>query len=223
MKYLFLILSGFSVWAVTPKEPRIKIVVIDTGLKVTKEILPYLCKYGHFSTQGNVFKDTIGHGTNVTGLIAERIDPKKYCILMIKYTNSFNSNAKDYVASLRYIKSLDNVGFVNLSLGGTDIDTDELWVLDDLLRRGVKISVSAGNFNQDLDKNCNVFPACYSTIFGSNFHVVGSSTQYAGRAYSNYGAVVKYHEDGTRVGTPPMTGTSQAAAIHTGKWVSGRY
>jgi hypothetical protein len=56
---------------------------------------------------------------------------------------------------------------------------------------------------------------------------VGSSTGYINQwggvhIYGNYGKKVKYYEDGTLVGTPKNLGTSQATAIHTGKWASGK-
>ena len=77
----------------------------------------------------------------------------------------------------------------------------------------------------DLDKECDVYPACY--IFNTKyFHVVGSSEGSINRwggidNYGNYGSRVQFLEPGTMRGTPEMTGTSQSTAIHTGKWAAG--
>jgi hypothetical protein len=76
----------------------------------------------------------------------------------------------------------------------------------------------------DLDKKCDIYPGCYN-FPNPNFRVVGSTTgyenQYGGyNSYSNFGAVVKYWEDGTNQGLGKLRGTSQATAIYLGKWIA---
>ena len=77
IKYLFLILASFSALA----ENRQKIVVIDTGVSFRQSFKPYMCKNGLHSTYGH-WGDNHGHGSNVIGLIAEKINPKKIIITL---------------------------------------------------------------------------------------------------------------------------------------------
>lgn len=90
-----------------------------------------------------------------------------------------------------------------------------------------KYKYYADSVGQDLDKNCFYYPACYKFPL-EYYRVVGSNTGYENpfggiTEYSNYGKKVTHWEDGTEVGTPKLRGTSQATAIHTGKWVREIY
>src|SRR5690606_16619997 len=69
------------------EDSRQIIMVIDTGLKMTKEIYPYVCQAGHKSYifGQKALEDHNGHGTNVAGLIAKGMDPKKQCLVIVKF------------------------------------------------------------------------------------------------------------------------------------------
>lgn len=106
-------------------------------------------------------------------------------------------------------------------------DKNNLYVRKDSNFRDSKlvkgVEYVKANIGFDLDKKCQYFPACYD-FDSKNFHVVGSTTGYKNSyggitSYSNYGKKVTSWEDGTNKGFPPLSGTSQATAIHTGKWV----
>jgi subtilisin family serine protease len=226
---LFLSYSLFSPAMVPVKEQRIKIAVIDTGFDIMrKDLRPFLCASGHRSlADDDALRDSHPgkHGTNVAGLIAKNLDPAKQCLLIIKYwklgsegDSEINNviNAVDYAISQK-------VSYINLSIGGTDENRREIYVLNKALKHGIKIAVAAGNESMDLNAHCLIFPACYASFFDENlYHVVGSFTKHNGHDYSNRGDIVRYLEDGTEVGNPVMTGTSQATAIHTGRWASGQ-
>lgn len=213
------------------EENRIKIGIIDTGLNVTEKIYPFLCNVGHMSFVGTspfVDENDSQHGTNIAGLIAEHLDPKKHCLVILKFHGP-KMNRREF---MRYVRiAIDysvtiNVKYLNLSLGGDDPETIEQLILQEALDEGIKIAVAAGNGRKNrqnvsigvnLDKKCYYYPACYkfSGKNKDNFHVVGSSKG----LFSNKGKVVKYWEDGVDKGTPKLSGTSQATAIHLGKWV----
>ena len=241
------------------EETRIKIVVIDSGLKLTPEIKPYLCKDLAISTDGDSpFTKVADHGTNVAGLIAEQIDPTKACLVIVKYwaQNVLDTGLIDSeIMGIEYAIKIQ-AQFINMSLQGADFSAAEYDIIARALRMGIKISVASGNnrgnaevldangfpvltknakgqtaplitaAGADLSKKCDVYPACLQ--FNSElFHVVGTSTGYkndwgGNHFYGNYGKPGMYYEDGTLKGFPAMTGTSQATAIHTGKWAAGK-
>jgi hypothetical protein len=230
---IMILFIGIFVWAQSWEEDRpenrIKIAVIDTGYDVTPELQPFICSKGHASFVDDFpMRDShkSKHGTNVVGLIAKNLNPNKHCILIIKFYNEYLSAAEfgNFVRlGIEYAIS-QNARYINLSLSGSAPAYMEYLALEQALMHGIKVSVAAGNGREtpkgsvgiDLDKKCAAFPACYSfRTMQSNFHVVGSS----GSRFSNRGQVVKFWENGNQVGKPALSGTSQAAAIHTGKTV----
>lgn len=255
LKLLLILL--FSVPAFS-KETRVKIAIIDSGLNVTTAIKPFLCKGGHkaFDPWKKAFGDASvsTHGTNVAGLISSNLNPKKQCIMILRASNILGNALPNVDEAIRYAISR-KVQYINMSFGGEAFNIREALLIKKALKKGIKISVAAGNrsgrglqkdekgntvllvspeeiktseidWAQDLDKKCNFFPACY--LFSHpNFHIVGTDqgewNQWRGvDLYGNFGSMVKYKEHGTRQGMPVMTGTSQATAIHTGKWASGK-
>ena len=222
MRYL---LSFFISLSAHAKDNRIVIAVIDTGVRLSVKIRPYLCHYGHYAIYPNhtALEDFNDHGTNVAGLIADRINPKTHCLQIISYCRIDCTENTDMTAitSGIYHAIANRASFINLSLEGPAPSLSERKAIDSALVLGIKVVVAAGNSYKNLDKKCDVYPACYD-FDSTNFHVVGSSTHQRGyKPYSNYGKAVKYLEDGTQQGSPKMNGTSQATAIHTGKWASG--
>lgn len=234
------------------KETRQKVMVIDTGIIVTPQIKPYLCTTGHKSYiyGQNPLTDLHGHGTNVAGLIALGMNPKKQCLLIVKFwdANMGNTNGMELVrAALRYAIKI-KPAFINMSLGGDQPDHLEMGYIKTLIKQGTKIAVAAGNNHQNLNISCNYFPACYN-INNRNFRVVGSNTSklmplqrrirvrgkhkpikitkvngkyFEVHPYSNFGSRVTHWEDGTEKGYRKFHGTSQATAISMSKWVQGK-
>lgn len=205
---------------VTP-ETRTKIVIIDTGLLVTSKMVPYLCKDDAISfVVDSPFSDPHGHGSCVAGLIAENLDPKKQCIVIVKFWErnmTKESLMKNIAGGVRYAIKI-KASFINMSLSGGSPIAEEEAAIRDAVKNKIKIAVSAGNSHQNLDKRCDTYPTCYKKLNSKYFHVVGSSTG----TYSNTGKIVKFKEDGTKKGSPEMSGTSMSTAIHTGKWASGK-
>lgn len=224
------IFFSLSVAMATTTENRIRIAVIDTGVNVSFANALYICKDGNINITDDtdIVADSIGHGTNIVSLLIVGLNPRHYCIEVIKYCKICKPSEGINIS--RAIHLAYNASYINMSFEGSSVSDLEYRALAGAINRGIKVAVAAGNDGLNLDTKCSIFPACYA-FNNSNFHVVGSSTgalflskpknYFVYRKYSNYGNVVKYLEDGTEQGVPCMTGTSQSTAIHLNKWVRG--
>ena len=215
----------------------IKIGVVDTGFGFEgKGRGAPLCQYGHkdfsvdqkyslaYNTKTPVPVDLDGHGTNIAGLIANYADEgkTKYCLVIIKYFSHKQSgyeNSRSSAQAFRYANNL-KLEVVNYSGGGPSIDFDERDSVEAYLDRGGKLIAAAGNESIYLDGLDNGF---YPAMYDSRITIVGNKDIYGAKApSSNYGPYVTTWENGnkrTAYGIT-MTGTSQATAVTTGKYVA---
>ena len=218
VKILFLILS-FSVYS----ETRQKIVVIDTGIKMFQSLSPYMCKNGRLGSNSS-WLDKHGHGSNVIGLIGDKIDPIKTCIVSIKLDLGQSLTPEKDIATVMEMTEKLNPIAVNISMSGVIHYESEKQSFIRLINKGTKIIVAAGNESLNLDRGCLIYPACYlkdiksdrASSSVSNFFVVGAKDT----GSSNTGSVVTVTAVGKKQGYPVMTGTSQATANFTGKLFS---
>ena len=217
--YLFLIFFASEAFS----ESRQKIVVIDTGVSYAQSIKPYMCKNGNLGSNGN-WKDTHGHGSNVIGLIGEKIDAKKTCIVSIKLeVDRLKNPEQSIMYAMEMAEKIKPVA-VNISMAGTIKYESELNSMVRMVSSGVKVVVAAGNEDMSLDDYCIIYPACYlkrmkdmdNVINVSNFIVVGAKDT----GSSNTGSIVTVTAIGKNQGYPKMSGTSQATANFTGKLFS---
>jgi hypothetical protein len=206
------------------------VAVIDTGFSFSKHTTgAKLCKFGHkdFTTLGQSVKldgfndsvpvDNHGHGTNVAGLIQENAGDSEFCIVVIKYYDPkaiANDNLKNTVKAIKYATNI-GAKYINYSGGGTEISIEERNAVKAFLDKGGKFIAAAGNEKADL----SVQP--YYPAMDDNRIVVVGSKEKDGTVsrYSNHGKQVTQWEYGSGVvgfGIL-MSGTSQAAAIATGK------
>lgn len=222
-------------------ETRIKVAVLDTGLDISEKIRPFLCRSGHSSLVkgSDPFKDGYHskHGSNVAGLIAENLDPKKQCLVIINFYDSMGP-VSDYSKlihkGVRHAIRI-KADYLNMSLGGPQASKVEYALLRRALLQGMKVAVAAGNNSgkslvldsnrkvvvendlqlfedaaQDLDKECIYFPACYK-MDSANFHVVGSNTTYKNK----WGGDHVYGNFGSQV-THWENGTNRGLPAMTG-------
>ena len=210
------------------EEKRIKIAIIDTGLQMFDSVAPYLCEKSlHKDFTGQGMSDIVGHGTNITGIIASKINSKKHCIVIIKWFHSrknYSQHSTEHrndviVLGIRYAVSI-KAKYINLSLSGYKPNTYEKYEIGEALKLGIKVIVAAGNSAQNLSIKCNAFPACYK-FQSEDFYVVANYYGQLRAKLSNYGGPVNYYEDGTDVtaGGRTFSGTSQSAARCTGNLV----
>lgn len=223
MKILFFLISMvvFGCKANTKetysKETRQVVVVIDSGVSSSQATKSYMCSKPTLNFTDSPKKyDEHGHGTNIVSIISKTINPKTHCILAIKV---WHPNIKNYqvenatIAAWRIANRIKSK-YVNVSMDGSHPIRQEFQEIVQFLKQGGILTVAAGNHKINLNKNCKAFPSCYRTLYPhKNFHVVGSSDT----SYSNFGNVVTDIEQGTKVGLPVMSGTSQASAIKMSK------
>ena len=206
---------------------KVKIAVFDTGFNFNFFNKVKLCEDGHRDFTGEGFADQNGHGTNIVGLIKQQIpDDADYCVLIYKVAKSgYAGPIPDSSYVLAYQSALaEKVNIINYSSAGNYNTKEERKIVKHLLNKGVKIVAAAGN-NDEYGKvetlsesKCNVFPACYDNrivTVGNGFNPAAPSLT------SNKGPYVKAWEYGNNVKAFGVrgSGTSQAAAIHTGKLV----
>lgn len=199
----------------------IRVGVIDTGLNLADpRFRSVLCEQGHRDFTGEGIKDLDGHGTHVAGLIKQYAGNVSYCMVIIKFYTANNPNVGSFQTALQWAVDL-KLDYINVSVDGSGSSENELKILKNSKSTFI---VAAGNQNIDLDVSCS-YPACYNL---PNMIVVGAlKKDGSGKAAcSNYGKLVKVWEIGEKVistlpggTTGPLTGTSMATAVHTGKLV----
>ena len=226
----------FSVVAATFAAPvyagahTITVAVIDTGLNIQDPRLSFhLCHGGHRDFTGEGLMDNESHGTHIVGLIEKYARDSDYCLYIIKYYNTDDDRSYNheeaYINALEYALSL-HPDIINFSGGSPSYLNRE----DRLIRDNPHtiFITAAGNDGHLLTKRNCFYPACLDY---RNVVSVGNLEQpHRGCSYrnpsSNYGPRVDLWEVGTSIiSTVPdgimgiMSGTSQATAITTGKWV----
>lgn len=225
------------------KQKRVMIAVIDTGLDEALMNKSWVCPTGHKDFTGNGLKDNHGHGTHISGLVDQYakdfifLKNKKapadidkvqidYCQIIVKYYDPkvpHNDNLKATIKSFRW--AIDQkVDIINYSGGGTSYSEEEKKLIVEALNKGIKVVAAAGNERSDIDKH-KYYPAMYDSRISIVANLVSANSRQVASS-SNYGQSVNTYEIGTNVlsrlpgaGFGYMTGTSQAAAIKSGKLV----
>jgi hypothetical protein len=193
-------------------ETRKRIAVIDSGIRRDMVSEDYMCKDMPIFASGRKGFDYQGHGTNIVGLIGERIDISKYCIT--SYSLSPGESVNEVIYFLYKMQKHGIVG-LNISLASAGVNDTEGELLKTLTDKGVKVFIAAGNSGIDLGEWCEIYPACHKTK-NKKLVVVGNK----GNKSSNYGKWVDVWIDGNKKGYREMSGTSQATAIATGNYFS---
>lgn len=151
------------------------------------------------------------HGTNVVDLIAQNAGPGGYCILMKRVFMPLFEPA-DYIGALMDLNEM-HIDVLNLSIEGNEYNPIEARLIKKLLDKGVIVFAAAGNKYQTLSYgNCTTYPACDDpriAVIGTYHPTSGTGNRVRIRTHSDYGCVEKYC----------MSGTSQATAIETGRFI----
>lgn len=211
---------------------KVTVAIIDTGFGFQGLGDPsVLCKKGHkdFTTTqrfvGNskikgVPMDLHGHGTNIAGVVAKYAEGADFCLVILKYYDRNTSEYENITNTIKAINYSRQIGatIVNYSGGGKASSPEEIAAVKAYLDNGGKFIAAAGNERSDM----SVFP--YFPAMNDPRVIVVGSKDFYGRpeAYSNYGDRVNEWEFGTNQSGfgIVMTGTSQAAAVATGKIIS---
>lgn len=228
IKYLVLVSLSCSFYAraeivAPPIETRIKIAVIDTGIVLSEEIMPYLCNTKHMDFTGsNSIEDIHGHGTNITHIIVRDLNPKVFCIKVLRYSNGISFYTDKYLEALQNAVNDREVKYINISIGGDGFIPEERSMILSAVKAKKTVVVAAGNDNKQLQLGCNIFPACYFLI-NPYFRVIGNGeNNFRPNPRSNYGMAVTNWTNGKHVcagkirgGEICLSGTSQSAALFT--------
>lgn len=184
------------------------------------------------------------HGTNVAHIIDDALKgfgKTEYCIIIIRFYNEKNRKAnftKNTVLALKHALEL-GVDYINYSAGGPAADKEERAVIKQILNKNIKIIAAAGNSGlrltalseaeSDKKSTCAASSGCpqrtfqfYPALYDHRIITVGSlNSTYKIAKSSNYGDYVYAWEIGENVsaGGVILSGTSQAAAVRTGKIV----
>lgn len=224
-----------------PVKPFV-IAIIDTGIDEALLSTNTFCKEGHKDFTGTGIQDRHGHGTHISGLVDQyarnyiffKKDPKKiydikinYCQLIIKFFNKKSDKNTDSLDSTRkaFRYAIDmKVDMINYSAGGPDFDQEEKNLMVEALNKGIIIVAAAGNKRSDIDKH-KYYPAMYDNRIYRVGNLLSESPREIASS-SNFGKSVTHWEKGSNaLSTLPggtyglMTGTSQAAAIKSGKLI----
>lgn len=222
LREITLLITLLASFAAIGKETRKAVAIVDTGINSLLLNKPFMCKDMHADFTGMGIVDSHGHGTNIAGIIARKLNPKTHCLLIIKYWHTTtNPWGKYYLhevhtSVLSYLKAV-KPAVINFSSAGFGFSSLEFNTYGSLIDSGTKIVVAAGNSALNLDESCDTFPACY--FFNEpNFYVVGASKT----PLSNKNGPVNVIRPGNNVCGfgKCMTGTSQAAAQFTADLIS---
>lgn len=195
-----------------------------------------------FGTKDKVPLDKHGHGTNIVGVIEKYAGDANYCIVVLKYFDPNHNNSLASARAFQYAMNL-KVQIINYSGGGTEKSDAEKALVKKFIDNGGKIIAAAGNEKSDIDEKKSYY---YPALSDPRVVVVGNATKFDQQSYdeskdenkekkqvyvdgvlsfvspvSNWGFRVNYWEYGENVSGHgiTMTGTSQATAIHTGKFI----
>lgn len=240
MSHLLIILLSVLLYASYSWPQTVKVAVIDSGLATYLQKSNFMCKDGHKDFTGFGLDDVHGHGTHISGLIdqyakdivfsrdkkyRQALETKNidYCQIIIKYYDP-RSNGDAIDSTVEAIKYAihQNVDIINYSSGGKEPSKAERDVVALAIKKGIKFIAAAGNDHANLDKCRCYYPAMYPGVVSvgnldSDLRTVSSS---------NYGRIITTWEVGKdllsygiKQDYTFMTGTSQAAAVKSGKIV----
>jgi subtilisin family serine protease len=223
------------VLGLTSHSKTLVVAVLDTGFIVSEETKnAKLCRFGHKDftivqayskhpkTADPIPVDNHRHGTNIAGLIQKFAGNANFCIVIVKYFDPLDkseSGIQPTIDAINYARII-KADYINYSGGGLKRDTQELIAVRRYLDQGGTFVAAAGNEKSDLRLN-PYYPAMYDSKIVS----VGSWSSKGNIAsYSNFGFDVKRWEIGSdrEAFGIKMSGTSQAAAIVTGKLLKER-
>ena len=218
---IFIIVISFVVLIVAytcgisaAKANTIKIAVIDTGFNNKYEDKVKLCNTGHRDFTGTGLHDNHGHGTHISGLIAENAI-NNYCIMILKsYDPVDGGSIANSTLAIEWA-ILQGADIINYSGGGLSANSREKKAVLKALDAGIIIVAAAGNEHANLSHT-----AYYPASYDKRIVVVGNLTKDGRRApSSSFGGPTDLMVRGTNIrginGT--MTGTSQSTAIVTGR------
>lgn len=210
---------------------KIKVAVIDTGIdsfSLQNKTKRGLCETGHKDFTGTGLVDNYGHGTNVSGIIHKYANNSNYCQIIYKFWNNETTLESVHKLIRAINAAIDaKVDVINLSLSGTYQVKEEREAIINALDKGIVVIAAAGNQGKLLRKcisGQDCLTAAYPAMYDLRIITVGSLDKHGNISlFSNRGPEVDVWEIGEQVQGSygrVMSGTSQATAKYTGKYIS---
>lgn len=201
---------------------KVTVAIVDTGINASNALFKGRTisskSYNFFGNNKNI-KDVFGHGTHVSGIIADAT-PANVELLVLRVSDSEGRASLATIrAAMQYAVS-QKADVINLSMGFIDeyaVLYDSLnQVIDKAYERGIPVSCAAGN-GENGSPGVDIsycYPACYDKTICVT--AIDSSQKIA--SYSNRGKGVDFTAPGTGIvsanykgGLIAMSGTSMAA------------
>jgi subtilisin family serine protease len=210
--------------------PEIIVAVADSGVDAAHSVFSGRIKAGgkNFSTSeassSVEYKDDNGHGTHVSGIIADLTLPNVK-ILPLKVINATGAaSITSIIAALTYLSELKaaglNIRAVNLSLSGAINRSSTIFamyksVLENIYRQNIIPVAAAGNDSKDAS---NYAPGNIECVLTVSAVGVGQDGAFEFAEYSNSGTLIDFAAPGSSIvsayingHTASLNGTSMAA------------
>lgn len=227
-------------WKQGVKGADVQVAVLDTGISTTHQDLTGQYTLGASFIPGNSsFEDDNGHGSNVSGIIAAKLNNSiggsgiapEAKIVPVKVMDAVGRGTTATITQgIRYAAGISAVKVMNLSLGGYNQDILYSNAISDATDAGILVVVSAGNDNT----SAVAYPAGYKDALAVS--AIGETKKKS--SFSNYGSHIKIAAPGGDIklsanydgfqeirgitscnkgtGNITMIGTSQAAPMVSG-------
>ena len=164
---------------------QVTVAVIDSGVDMDHQFLQGRILSSSKSVIGNSYDDEHGHGTHVSGIIADNT-PENVKILAVQALNAAGKASDYQIASAVNYAVSQKVDVINMSLGGPDVWNNNVLktAIKNAYDNNITICVAAGN---EADNARYYYPA------NSPYCITVAALAkngYPDYDYSNYGSVV---------------------------------
>ncbi len=184
---------------------EVVVAVLDSGIKAEHELFQGRLKQGYdFVNYDADPRDDQGHGTHVSGIIADCTQGTNVSILPVKvmrinmWGNGIEGYLKDILAGMQYAIA-EGADVINLSIGGASSEYEEFCEeIDNAVSQGIVVVAASGN-NYSYIGSDNFHPAHKTNIIVTA--AVDSNLQdyHSGNSGSNYGPSVDVTAPGVDV------------------------
>lgn len=192
---------------------KVKIAIIDSGVdeshskfdgRIDYSTSCYIFKENDVAASNYDFYDGLGHGTHVSGIIAD-CTPEIVKLMEIKtFDDNGNSSVLAITTAMQYAIE-NNADVINMSLGWFNDNAANYTFLDTIITKaksnGIVICAAAGNQAGDV---VYAYPAHNKDVFTVT---AITSSGYFASSYSNYGSVVDFCAPGTSIYNTYTNGT----------------
>jgi len=227
------IIGAPKVWGRSKKGSGIVIAVIDSGCDVNHPDLKdnIIGGYNFTNDDGgnkNIFRDYLGHGTHVSGIIAASdndkgivgVAPRSQLLILKVIDQSRSGSYKQVVKAIKYATNWtgpngQKVSVINMSIGGPSSDEELHKAIKEARKEGIILVAAAGN---EGDGNKDSYEVSYPGFYKEVIQVGSITESLKPSRFSNTNVnldfvapgehVLSTHLDGKYV---ELSGTSMAA------------